>query len=127
MPQRLALAAAALAAAVVLTIGLVAAGFAPTSSGQPVSASLTQATADEALAEPRLEPEIVYVRPAATPRTIVLEKQAPAARSGSSGTATASVSSSRRERDDDDRYERDERDDDERDERDEDERERDDD
>jgi hypothetical protein len=124
MPQRLALAAAALAAAVVLTVGLVAAGFAPTSSGQPVSANLAETTAEEALAEPTLEPEIVYVRPAATPRTIVLEKQAPAVRSGSSGTVTASISSSRRERDDDDRYERD---DDERDERDDDERERDDD
>jgi hypothetical protein len=129
MPQRLALAAAGLAAAVVLTVGLVAAGFAPTSSGQPVSAGLDEA-ADEALVEPSLWPEIVYVRPAPTPETIVLEKRASTAQSGSAGAGTGSVSSSRGERDDDerdddDRWERREREDDEREDDDDDERERD--
>lgn len=113
MPQRLALAAAAVAATVVLAVGLVAAGFAPVPAGQPAAASLEQPASDLE-AEQSLEPEVVYVQPAPTPKTIVLEQRAQATRSGSTSSRTTTVRSEEREHE---AEERDERREDEREER----------
>ncbi len=100
MPQRLALVVATVAATIVLTIGLVVAGFAPVpGSGGIQSAAValdgdlaTDGRADPELTnEAPLEPEVVYVKPAPTPQTIVLKKQAPAAKAASSGSRTTVV------------------------------------
>ncbi len=77
MPQRLALITASVVATVVLTVGLVAGGFAPVPQpGQPVDAASadTAVTAEQAI-DPGSKPEVVYVKPAPSPKTIVLEKQ----------------------------------------------------
>jgi hypothetical protein len=103
MPQRLALAAAAVAATVVLAVGLVAAGFAPVPAGQPAAASLEQPASDQA-ATPSLEPEVVYVKPAPAPKTVVLEQRA--SRSGSSASRTSTVRSEERDHDAEERAER---------------------
>lgn len=78
MIQRLAITAAGITAAVVLTVGLVAAGFVPGSSRPPEDAALAADAApgvDSADVQGS-EPEVVYVKPAPKPRTIVVEKQA---------------------------------------------------
>ncbi len=78
MPQRLALLAATVTATIVLTVGLVAAGFGPApQTGQAADAGPDEQTAaSEAVPERSLEPRIVYIKPAPTPKTVVLRKQA---------------------------------------------------
>jgi hypothetical protein len=129
MLERLAITAVGVTATVVLTVGLAAAGFAPRSTEPDTSVDAALLAAAEASASPTaaptLEPEIVYIKPAPTPRTVVVERQT-AARDGSTGQGSAATRPVRLVRgDDDDRWEREDRD--RRDGRDDDEREWDDD
>lgn len=119
MPQRLAITVAGIAAAIVLTVGLVAAGFAPMADpDQPVGSVASEVVVD-GIDPPTLpvSAEVVYVEPAPTPETIGLAEVA----------STASDSSSRlirvvgvdeeddgQEREDHDEREDDDEDDDER-------------
>ncbi len=114
MPQRLALIAAAAAATIVLAVGLAAAGFVPVARpGEPAVAAFDSATITTEAAP---EPEVVYVKPAPSPKTVVVQKPSKAATSSkSSTTPTRVVRNVRRESDD--RYEGREWDDDERGER----------
>lgn len=98
MPQRLALAVASVVATIVLVFGLAAAGFgAPSAtdgSADAVSADATDAA---------LEPEIVYIKPAPSPKTIVLKKKARAAKAANAAnkSGTNTVEREREDRDDD--------------------------
>jgi hypothetical protein len=76
MIQRLAIVVAGAAAVVVLTVGLVVAGFAPRPSQDTATADIQLAAAPVAAA-PSLEPEVVYVKPAPKRKTVVVERQAP--------------------------------------------------
>ena len=89
MPQRLALTLASAAAALVLTVGLVAGGFVPLAA----PAGPADATSDDvfALEDASPEPEVVYVEPAPTPETIVLKKQDKAKKAGSPSSRTKSA------------------------------------
>lgn len=84
--KRIAILIGGLAAAAVLSVGLVAAGFGPIAreESQTVEAASTTTEAiDTALEAP--EAEIVYVKPSRERRTIVVERQA---QDRSSGLAT---------------------------------------
>lgn len=116
MFERLAIAAVGVTATVVLTVGLVAAGFTPRSADPDTSIdaallAAAQASADPS-ADPTLEPEIVYVKPAPTARTVVVQRQT-VARVDSSGRGSADTRPVRLVRgdDDDDRWEREDRED----------------
>lgn len=104
MRQRLALSISVLAAAGVLAIGLSAAGFGPTA----------QPDRDEVPNEPTvlateqaIEPEVVYVKPAPKPKTVVKTQRvkASASNSGTRRTTRAKAASREIERE----YEREER------------------
>jgi hypothetical protein len=132
MFERLAITAVGVAATVVLTVGLVAAGFTPRSAepDAAIDAALlaaAQASADPS-ADPTLEPEIVYIKPAPTPRTVVVERRT-TTRDVSSGQGSSDTRPVRLVRgdDDDDRWEREDREDHDRHEERDDEHERDDD
>jgi hypothetical protein len=87
MVKRLGIAIGALAAAAVLTVGLVAAGFGPAPrNGEAVEAASVASGAEQA-GKPGREPEVVYVKPARKPRTIVVERTA--ARSSGSGSSSS--------------------------------------
>ena len=77
MIQRLAITIAGIAATIVLTVGLVAAGLVPASSSdalaEPVLPALDAKVAADSGA---VEPDVVYVRPAPKPKTVVVEKPA---------------------------------------------------
>lgn len=114
MFERLAITAVGVGATVVLTVGLVAAGFAPR-SGEPATSIDAALLAAQASAGPSadatLEPQIVYVRSAPARRTVVVERQAVAAE-GSSESGMSDTRSVRLARDDDDtdRWEREDHD-----------------
>ncbi len=110
MPQRLAIIAASVVATIVLTVGLVAAGFAPPSDSASVAAK-PEAQAASAASGSALEPKVVYVKPAPKPKTIVRKKQATAGRATVSSTRTKTVVAAPRRSDDDhgERHERGER------------------
>jgi hypothetical protein len=78
MIKSLAITVAGVAAAAALAFGLVAAGFGPQAAA-PGPAAGTQLAAAAltvpATAEPTVAPEIVYVKPAPSPRTVVVERQ----------------------------------------------------
>jgi hypothetical protein len=77
MVQRLAITVGGIAATVVLTVGLVAAGFVPGSSPATLADPASAAGEDTATtAGDQIEPEIVYVKPAPKARTIVVERPA---------------------------------------------------
>jgi hypothetical protein len=76
MIQRLAIVVAGAAAVVVLTVGLVAAGFAPGPRQDTATADIQIAAAPVA-AEPSFAPDVVYVKPAPKRKTVVVERQAP--------------------------------------------------
>lgn len=104
MIKSIAITAAGISAAIVLTVGLAAAGFGPRPTGaDPAGPEVLAAplTAASPTAEPTLEPEIVYVKPAPAPRTVVVERQTA---SGDTSTSRTSVQTRavRGERDDDD-------------------------
>ncbi len=103
MPQRLAIIAASLAATIVLTVGLVAAGFGPSPRPSNVAAKAPESAAKEA-APPNLEPEVVYIKPAPKPKTVVLKQQAQAKQSAPA-KSRKKVVQVRQVRSDDDRYE----------------------
>lgn len=112
MIKQVAITAAGIGAAIVLTLGLVAAGFGPRPAGaDPAGTEVLAAplTAAAALAEPTLEPEIVYVKPAPAPKTVVVERQT-ATRSTAASRSSAQTRPVRAVRDDDDRYEREDHD-----------------
>jgi hypothetical protein len=113
MRKAVVLAVSLLAAASVLTVGLAAAGFAPPPRAS--SAGNLDVISDEganvAQAKATLEPEVVYVKPAPKPKTVVVKRQvrrATTARSSRSTSASRSTTVRRasREREDDDRRER---------------------
>ena len=134
MRQRLALAISSVVAASVLAVGLSAAGFGPNA---PTVASdddfeVAQANADDPTEDElteAVEPEIVYVKPAPAPKTVVKVKRTKAKDGGSAKRRTSRVRAEDREdeRERDDEWERkrerredrERDDDDERDERDE--------
>jgi hypothetical protein len=108
MLQRVAIIIGSLAAAGVLAVGLVAAGFGP---AQPAAAEPGTGLADVA-ADPSLEPETVYVIPGPRPRRLVVTRTTPTldspARVGTGGASGGA----RAERDDDEeRWERHDRED----------------
>lgn len=116
MIKPIALTAAGISAAVVLTVGLVAAGFGPrpavsNPAGTEVPAAPPMAVSPTA--EPTLGAEIVYVKPAPAPKTVVVERQT-ATRNTAAIRSSSQTRPVRAERQDDDR---DEREDDDRDER----------
>ncbi len=100
MPQRLALAAASVVATIVLTVGLVAAGFGPLADAdRPASAADDLAAADLAAeAEADLKPEVVYIKPAPSPKTIVLKKRGEAVRAASTSKSRTQAKSRTRRR-----------------------------
>jgi hypothetical protein len=112
MSQRLAITVSSLVAAGVLAVGLTAAGFGPGSrtdfdpAAQVVAAEAVAGTPVETI-----EPEVVYVKPAPKPKTVVVKKRITA---GSSATSTRSGAASgksdrvraTRVRDDEREYER---------------------
>ncbi len=109
MPQRLALITASVVATIVLTVGLVAAGFVPLPRpDQAVEAASNVSTAvtDDAL-QPSAEPEIVYIKPAPKPKTVVVEQPVaaknPVAKKAPSGPRTTATPA---RHDDDDAHER---------------------
>ncbi len=102
MSQRLAITVSSLAAAGVLAVGLTAAGFGPGNrtdfdpAAQVVAAEAAAGTPVE-----NTEPEVVYVKPAPKPKTVVVKKRV-TAKSGATGAASANSSrvSATRVRDD---------------------------
>ena len=130
MRQRLAIAISGLAAAAVLAAGLSVAGFGA-ASRPPGSDQGADAAVSGAVEEATLEPEVVYVEPAPTPKEVVVTERVT---SSGERDRVRQRSRTRATRDDDDAAEhrrerrRERRERDERDERDEhEERERDDD
>ena len=87
MIKRLAITAAGISAAIVLTVGLVAADLGPRPAGADPAGTEMLATPLTA-ASPTLEPEIVYVKPAPAPRTVIVERQTAA---GSTSTSRGSA------------------------------------
>ena len=78
MIKQVAITVAGIGAAIVLTVGLVAAGFGPRPAGvDPAGTEVLAAplTATSPTAEPTLEAEVVYVKPAPAPKTVVVERQ----------------------------------------------------
>jgi hypothetical protein len=118
MIERLAITAVGIAATVVLTVGLVAAGFAPRQGEADASAALideamlaaAQASA-EATEDPTFEPEVVYVKPAPARETVVVQRQASVQGSSSGRSADARPVRSVRSSGSDDRSEREDRED----------------
>ena len=112
MIQRLAIVVAGAAAVIVLSVGLVAAGFAPRASQDPATSDAQLAAAPVA-AVPSLEPEVVYVKPAPKRKTVVVERQAPgssvASRSGAQTRQVVSVRPARHYDDDGEREDREDR------------------
>jgi hypothetical protein len=103
MIQRLAITIAGIAATVVLTVGLVAAGLVPASSSDPLAEPAVPALdATVANDDGAVEPAVVYVKPAPKPKTVVVEK--PAARRAIAGSQpvlrTDAVRFEREERED---------------------------
>ena len=112
MRQRLAIAVSSLVAAGVLAVGLTAAGFGPGSRTDFDPAA--QVVAAEAVAETpveTIEPEVVYVKPAPKPKTVVVKKRVTAS-SSAAGTRAGAASpksnrvSATRVRDDEREHER---------------------
>lgn len=106
MRQRLAIAVSSLVAATILAVGLSAAGFGPATldaadddQGDPAS----QGSAAE-LAE-ALEPEVIYVEPAPSPRTVVKVKRVHAGDGVTADRRTVRVRSVEREHEDEDERE----------------------
>jgi len=117
MIKSIAITAAGIGAAIVLTVGLVAAGFGPRPAGvDPAGAEVLAAPlmAVSPTAEPTLEAEIVYVKPAPAPKTVVVERQT-ATRNTAASRSSAQTRPVRAVRDDDDRDEREDHDEYERD------------
>ncbi len=112
MIKSLAITVAGVAAATALAFGLVAAGFGPrpaavgAAGGAPFVEALAVAPAT---VDPSLAPEIVYVKPAPPPRTVVVERQT-ATGSSATGRDSTQVRAVRAVRDED-RSEREDRDD----------------
>jgi hypothetical protein len=92
MRQRLAIAISAIVAAAVLAVGLTAAGFAP--EPRPAAAEAAESPAIEAAVED-LEPEIVYLKPAPKPKTVVVKKRVEDRASGSAGQGSQRLRASR--------------------------------
>jgi hypothetical protein len=84
MRHRLAIAISSLVAAAVLAVGLTAAGFGPVSvpAAAEVGDGATGTTAEG------VEPEVVFVKPAPEPRTVVVKKRVEQ-QEGRSGTTCA--------------------------------------
>jgi hypothetical protein len=113
MIRQLAITAAGIGAAIVLTVGLAAAGFGPRPAGPDpaMTEALAQPfTAVSSTAEPTLEPEIVYVMPAPAQETVVVERQTASGNTSASG-GTVQARAVRGERDDDHGEDREDRDD----------------
>ncbi len=76
MPQRLALITASVMAVIVLTVGLVAAGFVPAPRPDQAVEAASNVSADttgDAL-QPPVEPKVVYIKPAPKPKTVVVDQ-----------------------------------------------------
>lgn len=101
MRQRLAITIGGLAAAGVLAVGLGAAGFAPAARPDP---GPDQAEAVVEAADPTIEPEVVYVKPAPPPKTVIVTERTRAAGSRSGNRQATRVRVA--EHEDDDRRER---------------------
>jgi hypothetical protein len=87
MRQKIALAAASLAATATLTIALAAAGLAPAAKVIPASAEPATTTVT-ARPSPRVQIDTVYVAPAPTQQTITIVQPAPGGEPGESGEGT---------------------------------------
>jgi hypothetical protein len=97
MRQRLAIAISGVVAAGVLTVGLAAAGFGP-EPRPDVRAAVDAEAVDRTVED--TEPEVVYIKPAPTPETVVVTKRAKPA-DGGSGSASRQVRAARSGDDDD--------------------------
>ena len=106
MRQRLAIAISAIVAAAVLAVGLTAGGFVP--EPRPVAAEEVQAPATGTAVED-FEPEIVYIEPAPSPKTVVVKKRVNDQGSGSVKESSQRIRASRSGDDDDDDEDRRER------------------
>ena len=108
MRQRVAIAISSLVAAAVLAVGLTAAGFGPAPQaalGEEAELAVTDATVDVAEPDEITEPEVIYVKPAPKPKTVVVKKRVKQQPASSSGSASRKVVRASRSHDDDDRAE----------------------
>lgn len=101
MRQRLAIATSSLVAAAVLAIGLGAAGFAPEPRSQAGGDGLGSSVAGT-IAEPTIEPEVVYVAPRPTPGTVVVTRRSSDGSAQSSTRDRTLVRATRSDDEDDD-------------------------
>lgn len=95
MDRRLAIAISGTSAAMVLAVGLTAAGFVPGPRAS-VEAETPASAADpgefgETAAIAALEPEVVYIKPADKPKTIVVKRPATSVRSASASRSQKTV------------------------------------
>lgn len=106
MRQRLAIAISSLVAAGVLAVGLSAAGFGPgsTVAGDDQSADAALASSDGQLEA--AEPEVVYVKPAPPPKTVVKVKRTKSKANRANTRQTTTVRSVEREHEREDDHER---------------------
>jgi hypothetical protein len=95
MRQRLAIATASVLAMMALTVGLVLAGFAPVPPGANGDPATEIAAAADAVAPQAVEPQVVYIKPAPTPKTIVVNKPAKQTTSKVSSTRKVTTTVSR--------------------------------
>jgi hypothetical protein len=106
MRQRLAIAISGLVAAGVLAIGLSAAGFGPVDRADPSDDQGT--VAFDAAVEP-VEPEVIYVEPAAQPETVIVNKRAKASDGRTQARRNTEVRAAEREDEDEEAEHRRER------------------
>ena len=106
MRQRLAIAISGLVAAAVLAVGLTAAGFGP--EPRPAAAEEVEAVAAETTIEDT-EPEVVYIKPAPKPQTVVVKKRVQQKAASSAKKSTKRTRATRSGDDDDEAEERRER------------------
>jgi hypothetical protein len=104
MRRRIAIAISSLVAAAVLAVGLAASGFGPEPRSTPAEAAGTDVaesvTAESMVAD--VEPEVVYIKPAPKPETVVVKKRVSGSVAGNAGKGSERVRSRRSAEDDDD-------------------------
>jgi hypothetical protein len=94
MRQRLALTISSLAAAGVLAVGLSAAGFGPVDRAE---SSDDQGTETIAAATQATEPEVVYIKPAPEPTTVVVTRRSKGSDDGTRTRASSRTRATERE------------------------------
>jgi hypothetical protein len=116
MFERLAITTVGVTATVVLTVGLVAAGFLPSQGETDASGALidqavlaAQASAQASSAAPSVEPKVVYVKPAPPRKTVVVQRQSSVQGSTAAGSSASRAVRPTRTYEHEDRYERQDR------------------